>query len=203
MDNGVVTTDPTCTAEGVKTYTCQRNCGHSTTEPVDALGHAYDDGVVTTEPTCTEKGVKTFTCANDPSHTYTEDVDPLGHATELETLPAKAATCTDSGLKEGKKCPVCKTTVVAQEVVPAHGHKWDAGTVTKAPTKYAKGEKTYYCEYDNNHMYVVDIPKLANYDGYDYVPKTGDNTMVVMSSAAVVSLLAAAAYVTGKKKSAC
>lgn len=42
-DDGKVTTNPTCTAEGVKTFTC--SCGDSYTEPVDAVGHNYQDGV--------------------------------------------------------------------------------------------------------------------------------------------------------------
>ena len=75
-DDGVVTTEPTCTEKGVKTFTC--SCGDSYTEEVPALGHDYDAGKVTTEPTCTEKGVKTFTCkrCND---TKTEEIPALGH----------------------------------------------------------------------------------------------------------------------------
>lgn len=43
-DDGVVTTAPTCTDTGVKTYTCAV-CGHSYTEVIPALGHnwQYDD----------------------------------------------------------------------------------------------------------------------------------------------------------------
>jgi len=70
-----VTTNPTCTATGVKTFTC--TCGRSYTESVAATGHSYDEGVITTAPTLTAKGVKTFTCRNDKSHTYTEALDPL------------------------------------------------------------------------------------------------------------------------------
>ncbi len=54
-DDGVVTTDPTCTEEGVLTITCA-TCGSSFTEPVMATGHSYDDGKITLEPTCTEEG---------------------------------------------------------------------------------------------------------------------------------------------------
>ena len=36
--DGVVTTEPTCTAAGVKTYTCSK-CGNTKTEEIPALGH--------------------------------------------------------------------------------------------------------------------------------------------------------------------
>jgi hypothetical protein len=45
---------------------------------------------------------------------------------------AKAATCTETGLTEGKHCSVCNTVIVAQETVPALGHQWIAATC-KAP----------------------------------------------------------------------
>ncbi len=70
-----VTTNPTCTATGAKTFTC--TCGRSYTESVAATGHSYDEGIITTAPTLTTKGVKTFTCRNDKTHTYTETLDTL------------------------------------------------------------------------------------------------------------------------------
>ena len=59
---GMVTTEPTCTEDGVKTYTCSV-CNETKTETITATGHQWDEGVVTREPTYTEDGEKTFTCA--------------------------------------------------------------------------------------------------------------------------------------------
>lgn len=56
----VITKQPTCTEEGVKTFTC--TCGDTWTEKIPALGHAWDAGKITKEPTETESGVKTYTC---------------------------------------------------------------------------------------------------------------------------------------------
>lgn len=58
---GEVTTAPTCTETGVKTFICE-TCGETRTEEVNATGHAWNDGEVTTAPTYTTAGVKTFTC---------------------------------------------------------------------------------------------------------------------------------------------
>ena len=94
-DSGSITTSPTCTAEGVKTYTCT-SCGHTKTETVLALGHMYTNGTcllcgekepcnhswnngsTTTAATCTENGVKTYTCLLC-SETKTETIYATGH----------------------------------------------------------------------------------------------------------------------------
>ena len=76
-DEGKVTTEPTCTKAGVKTYTCTV-CKETKTEAIAALGHKWDDGKVTTEPTCTAAGVKTYTCTVC-KETKTEAVAALGH----------------------------------------------------------------------------------------------------------------------------
>ena len=76
-DEGKVTTEPTCTKAGVKTYTCTV-CKETKTEAIAALGHKWDDGKVTTEPTCTEEGVKTYTCTVC-KETKTEAIAALGH----------------------------------------------------------------------------------------------------------------------------
>ena len=60
-DDGVVTTEPTCTEEGVKTFTCSK-CGETRTEPISATGHTWGDWVLTTEPTLDADGVETRTC---------------------------------------------------------------------------------------------------------------------------------------------
>ena len=39
-----------------------------------------------------------------------------------EIIPNIDATCTETGLTEGKKCSVCQTILVEQTVIPAKGH---------------------------------------------------------------------------------
>ncbi len=43
-----------------------------------------------------------------------------GHTEVIDA--AVPATCTETGLTEGKHCSVCDTVIVAQEIVPAKGH---------------------------------------------------------------------------------
>ena len=63
-DNGTVTTEPTETTPGVRTFTCAV-CGATRTETIPATGahtHTWDNGTVTIAPTETTPGVRTYTC---------------------------------------------------------------------------------------------------------------------------------------------
>ena len=92
--------------------------------------HAWNEGAVITAPTCTEDGVKTYTCTNKGcTATKTETVTHSGH-TEV-VIPGKAATCTEDGLTDGKKCSVCGTVTVEQTEIPAAGHKGGEATCEK------------------------------------------------------------------------
>ncbi|MBR2445937.1 MAG: hypothetical protein IKB28_04640 [Clostridia bacterium] len=112
-----------CTADG--SYDTVVYCSVCDTElsrvktTVPATDHDYES-VVTTQPNCTEKGLRTYTCKHDASHTYTEDIDALGHTEVIDK--AVEATCTATGLTEGKHCSVCKEVLVAQTEVKAKGH---------------------------------------------------------------------------------
>ncbi len=45
-DSGTVTKKATCTANGIKTYTCTK-CKATKTETIKATGHSYDNGKIT------------------------------------------------------------------------------------------------------------------------------------------------------------
>ncbi len=101
-DDGVVTTEPTCTEAGVKTFTCP--CGDSYTEPVAATGHTEAEAVVENEvaATCTKDGsydlvvycsvcgdeISRVTMAGDPATGHTYEFGEFTWAEDL--LSAKA-----------------------------------------------------------------------------------------------------------------
>ncbi|MBQ6863816.1 MAG: leucine-rich repeat protein [Clostridia bacterium] len=144
-------TPPTCLDRGFTVYVCI--CGDTyVADYVPAIGHDYV-GVVTTTPSCTEAGVMTYTCQNDESHTYTEDIAALGHTEE--SIPAVAATCTQTGLTEGKKCSVCGEILVAQEETPVTAHTYTASVTTPA-THLQTGIRTYTCTCGDSYTEVID-----------------------------------------------
>ena len=79
---------------------------------------------VTKQATCEGTGEKVYTAVFENAHfekqTKTVVIPAKGHTEVI--LSAVPATCTESGLTEGKKCSVCGDTLVAQEVIPAKGH---------------------------------------------------------------------------------
>ena len=61
-DGGVITTEPTCTERGEKTFTCTI-CGNTDTKKVNATGHRYGAYKIVKEPTNERKGLKAKTCS--------------------------------------------------------------------------------------------------------------------------------------------
>ena len=59
--------------------------------------------------------------------------------------PGKAATCTLDGKTDEWDCSVCGEVLVKAETIKARGHKKDGGTVTKRPTVFENGIRTYKC----------------------------------------------------------
>ena len=59
--------------------------------------------------------------------------------------PAVEATCTASGLTEGKHCSLCGEVLAVQQTVAALGHSFGEWLVTKEPTETVAGEKRRDC----------------------------------------------------------
>ena len=171
---------PTCTEAGYEAYEYCSECDYTTFNAVEATGHKYETEV--TKPTCTEKGYTTYTCAC--GDTYSQEIAAKGHTEE--TIPGKAATCTETGLTEGKKCSVCGTILKGQEVIKAAGHKYEA--VVTAPTFEAMGYTIHTCSvctdsYTDN--YVDALIAVATADSVKF-----ETLQAAMNVGGIVKLLA-------------
>lgn len=83
------------------------------------------------------------------------------HTHTIVVDKAVAATCTQTGLTEGKHCSVCGEVLVKQEIIAATGHRWGGGTVTKPATILSTGIRTYTCNICGVQKNET-IPKLAS-----------------------------------------
>ena len=142
-DNGTVTTEPTETTPGVRTFTCAV-CGQTKTEVIPATGAHTFVFTKTVAPSCTEAGYDLYTC-RDCGASEQRNVKPaLGHKWDSGTVTTEP-TETDPGTMT-YTCTVCGATKT--EVIPAtgpHTHVWGEGTVTVAPTETTPGVRTYTC----------------------------------------------------------
>ena len=142
-DNGTVTTEPTETTPGVRTFTCAV-CSQTKTEVIPATGAHTFVFTKTVAPSCTEAGYDLYTC-RDCGASEQRNVKPaLGHKWDSGTVTTEP-TEKDPGTMT-YTCTVCGATKT--EVIPAtgpHTHVWDEGTVTVAPTETTPGVRTYTC----------------------------------------------------------
>lgn len=80
----------------------------------------------------------------------------LGHAEVTDK--AEAATCTTTGLTEGKHCSVCGTVTLKQKTVLAKGHSYGAYVTTKKAAIGTAGTQTATCAHDKSHKLTKTIP---------------------------------------------
>lgn len=137
---------PTCTESGLTEGRVCNDCGLvlDLQVVVPATGHTevIEPAVAAS---CTESGLTEGKhCSACGEVLAAQTVIPaLGHSPVQ--IPAKDATCTEPGLSAGEKCERCGLVSVAQESIPATGHTWGEGTVTKNPTAYSTGIRTFTC----------------------------------------------------------
>lgn len=149
-----VTTPATCTADGIKTYTC--SCGDSYTEVIEATGHSWDEGKITTEPTCTTKGVKTFTCKNC-GEIKTETIEKTDHSYIWET----------NGNTRTMKCSCGATGITEEYVAGVWGYfDYSAAQELFNWVNNTRAEATYEVQDDDGHTIdIATVPALTNFDG--------------------------------------
>ncbi|MBQ6066949.1 MAG: dockerin type I repeat-containing protein, partial [Clostridia bacterium] len=146
-DSGKVTKAATCTATGIKTYTCTV-CKTTKTETIAKNASNHTGGTEI-------KNAKAATCA---AAGYTGDTYCKGCGAKISFGAAiakttnhtwdagkvtTAATCAATGIKT-YTCTVCKATKT-ETIAKTTNHTWDSGKVTKAATCNATGVKTYTC----------------------------------------------------------
>ena len=123
--NGVVTTAPTETTPGVRTFTCTV-CGDIREETIPATGTHDYRFTKTVAPTCTDGGYDLYTCSGCGATERRNLTDAAGHKWDGGTVTT-APTETTPGVRTFT-CTVCGQT--RTEAIPATG----ASTCTGGPS---------------------------------------------------------------------
>ena len=124
-DNGVVTTAPTETTPGVRTFTCTV-CGDIREETIPATGAHDYQFTKNVAPTCTDGGYDLYTCSGCGATERRNLTDAAGHKWDGGTVTT-APTETTPGVRTFT-CTVCGQT--KNETIPATG----ASTCTGGPS---------------------------------------------------------------------
>ena len=126
VNTTTTTVESTCTVAGSVTVIC--SCGHVVSKETLPLvehtpGSAVEENRV--EATCSAEGsydsvVYCSVCKTHEISREAKTIEKLPHTEK--TVAGKDATCTETGLTEGKVCSVCGVTTVEQTVIPENGH---------------------------------------------------------------------------------
>jgi len=134
--------EATCTTDGYTLKYCK--CGYEEVIEGDkAFGHSFTEYEEIVKPTCTDKGKAKAACDHKCGAMDVKELDPAGHSEVID--PAVAATCTETGLTEGKHCEVCGVTTVEQKVTNKAPHKYGKEQYQK-PTAEVDGGQFVKCE---------------------------------------------------------
>lgn len=175
-----ITTKPTCTEKGVKTFTCSL-CGESYTEAIPVVDHTYQ-AKEPVPPTCVKEGHTTYICACGDK--YEADLVPAtGHSYSSVVTPANCSTegyttytcklCGDSmkdDITAKNNVHVYKTVIVeltdAQAAANPHAIGAEKNICTLCSHEELSGEAVLvFLDFDNLINNVKDYEAVAS-DNY-------------------------------------
>ena len=138
--NGVVTTAPTETTPGVRTFTCS-GCGDIREETIPATGAHDYQFTKNVAPTCTDGGYDLYTCSGCGATERRNLTDAAGHKWDNGVVTT-APTETTPGVRTFT-CTVCGD--IREETIPATGAHDYQFTKNVAPTCTDGGYDLYTC----------------------------------------------------------
>lgn len=169
-DGGTVTTAATCTADGVKTYTCA--CGTTATEVIAATGHSF--GSWTQTESTHERTCPTCNTTEGGSHAMSSQVTTAATCVAAGVETHSCGTC---GYSYTKEIPVSTThtygewdgdetshfrTCTLCSAKDSGAHKWADEVVSVAPTCKDEGVVAQICTVCGGALYEV-LPKLTTH----------------------------------------
>lgn len=135
-----VTKQPTCTAEGVKTFRC--SCGDSYTETIPAAGHVFGAYVYNNNATEAADGTETAACTIcGAKDTRTAAGTKIAHVHNYTAVVTKASTCAE----EGVKTYTCSCGSSYTEAVPVIAHSFGDYIYNDDATTEKDGTRTATC----------------------------------------------------------
>ncbi|MBQ9015270.1 MAG: leucine-rich repeat domain-containing protein [Firmicutes bacterium] len=141
-DEGKTTTEPSCTSDGVRMYTC-KGCGETRTEAIPALTHTWK------EPTYKWADDFSSITATRSCENNTEDSCVETETVAVTSEITEEATCSEKGKTKYTSSNFSNPAFVAKEItvddIDMIPHSWDEGTVIEPSTCSKEGVKIFHC----------------------------------------------------------
>ena len=136
------TISPTCTGDGIETYTCTK-CGYSYTKSIPTwIVHKLGDWEVVIEPTCIAEGVEARICESCGAEVETRKI-PVSPHIPTEWVVIKEPTCAEEGMMI-RFCMNCDA-VLSEEAISAKGHDEVEYVTVKCATCTEDGVEVLVC----------------------------------------------------------
>ena len=100
--------------------TPSQSSGEATTPTEPACAHETTEWIIDTNATCTAEGQKHKECVSCKASIESAAIPTTAHTEEL--VAGTAATCSQKGLTDGKKCSVCNKVLVEQTEIAMLNH---------------------------------------------------------------------------------
>ena len=165
-DEGEVTTAPTCTKPGVRTYTCSV-CKATRTETIKATGHLHTEIRNKKDASCTENGYTGDTYCKDCEELLKkgETVDVLGHQWKETKRVEPSYTKDGQIIYLCNRCGEQKTETLEKLAYPKAGTKY---TVAGCQYKVTKAGAEVSLIKANKKAKRVTIPAVIKVNGVTY-----------------------------------
>ena len=144
--SSTTTTMPTCTEDGVLTYTC--TCGESYTEAIAALGHVWKDWEVVKEATETEAGEEQRSCRRGCGAVETREIPKLS---------------TDPAIKSVNNYTVTLDNINDIKEIRFAIGTYTTGSEIKAAEKSVTLNAATVAKYTVNGVMTYDLPWMGTY----------------------------------------
>ena len=163
-DDGQIQLNATCTTNGYKIYTCTI-CGETKQEMIAAFGHSWNSFyTIDKNATCEQTGSQSIHCSIcDTIKPGSEQEIPCTDHSWFPYSPV-FPTCTREGIQM-YYCIYCNKE--KSEPIPATGHAWDNGYVTREATCTTTGEKLFTCN-NCGETYVETLSKTGHVWNSEY-----------------------------------
>ena len=142
----IVTTAPTCTAQGIGERTCA-TCGNTETNKLArTVDHNWGEWQTVTTADCCSQGKEERACIEcGDKQTRTTNIDPAVHTGKTRMSGIKNADCDSAGYTGDTVCSGCGVVLAKGETVPATGHDYSTWKVITAATCTAQGTSERTC----------------------------------------------------------